>query len=223
RIYSPLFTQHLAVMRSSPVVRDLVFSAYDDAVSAVGEQLMKNLTGTLTAACVNPEIMLRPRTEPELDLSSLIKKPEAQELTAPEPAEPAAKRGALSRSEAKGRVLVEMRRRSGPSGGLPPKLQDRVFDPKDVKSAAPLVALKLQRAFNVLAGILATQAYAFADASLATLCRRQVDEAMNGIDFNAEQRRVLEDRHTELQEVASQVEGRLAAVQRCLTALRAAR
>ena len=36
RIYSPLFTQHLAVMRSSPVVRDLVFSAYDDAVSAVG-------------------------------------------------------------------------------------------------------------------------------------------------------------------------------------------
>ena len=33
--------------------------------------------------------------------------------------------------------------------GLP---EDRVFDPKDVKSAAPLVALKLQRAFNVLAG-----------------------------------------------------------------------
>jgi hypothetical protein len=27
-----------------------------------GEQLMKNLMGTLTAACINPEIMLRPGT-----------------------------------------------------------------------------------------------------------------------------------------------------------------
>ncbi|CAE7572035.1 GIP, partial [Symbiodinium sp. CCMP2456] len=59
RINSPLFSQHLGVLRSSPVVRDLVFGAFDDAVGAVGEQLLKNLTGTLTAACINPEIMLR--------------------------------------------------------------------------------------------------------------------------------------------------------------------
>ncbi|CAK9020679.1 unnamed protein product [Durusdinium trenchii] len=61
RISSPLFTQHLTVMRSSPIVRDLVYDAYDGAVGAVGEQLMKNLTGTLTAACINPELMLRCR------------------------------------------------------------------------------------------------------------------------------------------------------------------
>ncbi len=62
----------------------------------------------------------------------------------------------------------------------------------------------------LLPGILATQAYAFADACLTTLCRREVDEvgvtetmissiwnsmsrqAMNGIDFSEEQRRILE-------------------------------
>lgn len=54
-------------------------------------------------------------------------------------------------------------------------------------------------------GILATQAYAFADAALTTLCRRQVDEAMNGIDFNPEQRHVLEGRHQELFALAKEV------------------
>ena len=34
--------------------------------------------------------------------------------------------GSPAQPEAKGRVLVEMRRRSGPSGGLPPKLQATV-------------------------------------------------------------------------------------------------
>eukprot|EP00913_Durusdinium_trenchii_P022993 g21589.t1 len=186
-------------MRSSPIVRDLVYDAYDGAVGAVGEQLMKNLTGTLTAACINPELMLRPQTETELDLKGLNKEAPKED-----------------------RVLKEMRRRAGDCG-LAGKLQDRVFEPKEVKSAAPLVAVRLQRAFASLAGILATQAYAFADASLTTLCRREVDEAMNGIDFSDEQRRVLEARHRELYEAVKEVDGRLNSVKRCLLSLRGAR
>ena len=38
RLSSPLFTQHLQVMRSCPIVRDLVYHAYDEAVAAVGAQ-----------------------------------------------------------------------------------------------------------------------------------------------------------------------------------------
>ena len=143
------------------------------------------------------------------------------------------------RSEARVRVQREMRLRGGqrPSG-LPLKLQDRVFEPKEVAKAAPLMACKLQRAFQALAAILATQAYAFADAALSTLSRRQVDEAMNGIDFNVEQRKVLEARHQELSGLAREVavlvlatrsvgcvevDERLNSVKRCLSALRSVR
>jgi len=224
RIASPLFTQHFTAMRSSPVVRELVYSAFDDAVGAVGEQLMRNLTGTLTAACINPQIMLRPHTHPDLDLNKLGKKEEKGE----EDVEMTGKTGGknekeLRSREAKARVVKEMRKRSEASGGLPSQLQDRIFDPKDVKASAPLVVRKLQRAFATLSGILATQAYAFADACLTTLCRREVDEAMNGIDFSEEQRRILEGRHQELFEVAKEVDGRLESVKKCLSILRTAR
>lgn len=224
RINSPLFSQHLGVLRSSPVVRDLVFGAFDDAVGAVGEQLLKNLTGTLTAACINPEIMLRPRTEP--DLVPKDKAPPAPEASSPASTEAATKGEAKSsgrsgRDEARRRVSAEMARRSGPSGGLPRPLQDRVFEAKDVASVAP-VTLQLQRAFATLAGILATQAVAFADAALTAFCRREVDEAMNRIDFSPEQRKVLEERHGELLEVSKQVDGRLSSVRRCVMVLRSA-
>lgn len=223
RISSPLFTQHLTVMRSSPIVRDLVYDAYDGAVGAVGEQLMKNLTGTLTAACINPELMLRPQTETELDLKGLNKEaPKEVDAKEADVTGPSSGRPQGQRAQAKDRVLKEMRRRAGDCG-LAGKLQDRVFEPKEVKSAAPLVAVRLQRAFASLAGILATQAYAFADASLTTLCRREVDEAMNGIDFSDEQRRVLEARHRELYEAVKEVDGRLNSVKRCLLSLRGAR
>jgi len=66
RFYSPLFTEHLEILRTYPIVRELVFSAYDRAASAIGEQVLKNLEGTLVAACINPDVMLRPSTEPEL-------------------------------------------------------------------------------------------------------------------------------------------------------------
>lgn len=221
RISSPLFTQHLTAMRSSPVVRDLVYGAFDDAVGAVGEQLMKNLMGTLTAACINPEIMLRPRTDPDLDLT-VEKEQKDCEMNGKEKGkelDPLRKR-----REARQRVAQEMRKRSGPElCGLPAQLQDRIFDPKDVKSSAPLVVRKLHKAFGTLAGILATQAYAFADASLTSLSRREVDEAMNGIDFSPEQRRILEARHQELYDVAKEVDGRLESVKKCLSTLRNAR
>ncbi|CAE8599542.1 unnamed protein product, partial [Polarella glacialis] len=163
RIYSPLFAQHLTVLRASPIVRELVFGAYDEAVAFVGEQVLKNLAGTLTAACINPEIMLRPRTQPDLESS----KPKAAPQIAPEmPASaekttPSSGSGSSGKStrfkEARLRVAAEMTRRSGPSGGLPKNLRDRIFDPKEAAQTMPLVSMQLQRAFGVLSDILANQ------------------------------------------------------------------
>jgi len=213
RIYSPLFVQHLSVLRSSPIIQDLVFGAYDDAVSVVGEQVLKNLSGTLTAACINPEIMLRPRTETDLDAKKLASSPPVSSGSSGADKKQKA-------AEARKRVTEEMKRRSGPSGGVPKSLQERVFDPKEVKGSVNLVQHRLQRAFSVLADILANQAFAFADASMSVLCRRQVDEAMSSIEFSNEQRRILYDNHRQHVEVARQVEDRLSAVRRCLSSLR---
>eukprot|EP00931_Biecheleriopsis_adriatica_P063935 TRINITY_DN3880_c0_g2_i1.p1 TRINITY_DN3880_c0_g2~~TRINITY_DN3880_c0_g2_i1.p1 ORF type:complete len:846 (-),score=207.21 TRINITY_DN3880_c0_g2_i1:69-2606(-) len=243
RMYSPLFAQHLGVLRSSPIVRDLVFGAFDDAVGFIGEQVLRNLQGTLTAACINPEIMLRPRTEVDLEPKKRCKgagatpQAAAPQATAPEvtapagqapaevpsaPSSAAASSKARRAAEARKRVIAEMNNRSGPSTALPKRFQDRVFDPKEAKEGVPLVALGIQRAFSVLAQILANQAFAFADASLHALTRREVDEAMANIEFSPEQKRVLSDRHRELVEVARQVEDRLVAVRRCLSSLRTA-
>lgn len=216
RIYSPLFAQHLAVLRSSPIIRDLVFGAFDEAASAVGEQILKNLTGTLTAACINPAIMLRPKTESTLlDPVTVTKDVEMAAAGAP---------ATVSRetrsAEARKRVAGEMRRRSGPSGGVPAPLRDRVFEPKEANKSLPLVEAKLRRAFTVLADILANQAFAFSDAGMSALCRRQVDEAMTCIEFSPEQRQALTNRHYELAEVARQVSERLNAVRQCIQALR---
>merc|ERR1719183_3307006 len=59
RLYSPLFSQHLEVLRNAPIVRELVFGAFDEAAAAMGAQVLKNLEGTLIAGCVSPELMLR--------------------------------------------------------------------------------------------------------------------------------------------------------------------
>lgn len=211
RLYSPLFTQHLDVLRTYPIVRDLVFTAYDEAAATVGKQVLRNLEGTLVAACINPDIMLRPSTEPDLDPAKVAAPAVA---AAPRP-------GGRSTAETRRRVAAEMRRRSGRSGGLPPQLRDRVFDPGEAARTMPFVEAKLRRAFGALARILANQAFAFADTSMAYLCHRRVDEAMSAIGFTSDQSRAVAQRHEELQAVAKQVELRLAGVRRCISALRA--
>lgn len=205
RFYSPLFAQHLSVLRASPIVRDLVFTAYDEAVATVGIQVLKNLSGTLLAASINPEIMLRPRTETSLEPQLISSMPAM---------------GSGRGKEARRRVITEMQLRSGPSTGLPRELQDRVFDPREAKQALPLVEYRLRQAFSVLADILANQAVAFSDAAMASLCRREVDEAMTAIDFSPEQRVVLSERHVELSDVARQVQERLRIVRRATVVLR---
>jgi len=211
RLYSPLFSEHLQMLRAYPLVRDLVFAAFDRAVSIVGEAVFKSLRGTLTAACINPAIMLRAGTEPSLD----PRKPRA-----PPTGDSKNDRAAAARA----RVSAEMRRRNSDagSGGLPVQLLDRVFEAKDGAQMLPFVEVKLRNAFSVLAGILSNQAFAFSDTSLATLCRRQVDEAMSQIEGTEEQKAVLSARHQELDSVAQQVEQRLGGVRRCITVLRTA-
>merc|ERR1719419_1943574 len=120
------------------MVRDLVFAAYNDAVSTVGEAVLKSLEGTLMAACINPTVMLRPSTEPSLD---------PRKAPSPKPASSKADRAAAARA----RVSDEMRTRSGPSGGLPVQLSDRVFDPNEAVKTLPFVEVKLRHAFGMLA------------------------------------------------------------------------
>jgi len=218
RLYSPLFSQHMEILRTYPIVRDLVFSAYDRAAAAIGEQVLKNLEGTLVAACINPDIMLRPSTEPDLDPTKVAP-------PAPAPPAPGTKAGAATPSsrastEQRRRVTCEMKRRSGKSGGLPLELQDRVFEPAEAQKTMPHVEAKLCRAFAVLAHVLANQAFAFADTSLACLCHRRVDEAMTTIEFSPEQSRALAQRHEELEATAKHVEQRLLGVKKCISALR---
>lgn len=220
RLYSPLFPQHLAVLRSSPISRDLVFGAFDQAAAVVAEQLLRNLEGTLSAGCLNPQIMLRANTEPDMDPAKpLSHNPGSKDEGKP----PGRGGGSSSRAiEARQRVKSEMRRRSGSSGGLPLQLRDRTFEPQDARQALPFVELELRRAFAVLANILANQAFAFADTTLSALCRRHVDEAMNAIDFTPEQLKALSQREAELQAEARQAQDRAEKVHRCVTGLRGA-
>jgi hypothetical protein len=241
RFHSPLFAQHLGILRSSAIARDLVFSAYDGAASRVAEGVLKNLQSTLTAGCINPNIMLRPKTEPDMDPAKLTKPTEEQMLSSG--------RTAAARQRVKDEMELRDRRRSGRSGGaavvdeyggsqaddpaaakqhrlssgLPLQLRDKIFEPSDVVVAMPFVEAELRRSFSVLARVLATQAFAFADTAMLSLCQRGVDEAMAAIDFTPEQRCALGERHVELQEITMQVEKRLTAVRRCTTALRRVR
>jgi hypothetical protein len=215
RLYSPLFSQHLEILKASPIIRDLVFDAFNEAAAAVGAQLLKNLEGTLTAGCISPELMLRPSTEPSLDPT----KEAAGEKEAP-PA-PTTKSGRAT--EARKRVASEMRLRSGPSVGLPIQLRDRVFEPSEAKRTLPFIEVRLRHSFAVLADVLANQAFAFADTSMTSLCRREVDEAMNNIEFSADQYRALAGHHSELVKTAQEVEKRLNSVRICVNELRGLR
>jgi hypothetical protein len=203
RLYSPLFAQHLGVLRTSPIARDLVFCAFNKASINVAATLLKNMEGTLSAMCLNPKIMLRPSTEPDR-----------------EPLPTTARQPQMVRD----RVKAEMRLRSGKSGGnLPVGLRDRIFEPHEAKGSMATVEAQLCRSFKILANILANQAFAFADTSLSALCRRNVDEAMNAITFSPEQQRAMDAREGELQAVATQARDRLDKVRRCLVSLKNAR
>ena len=87
--------------------------------------------------------------------------------------------------------MGEVRLRCGRAPGLPTKLQDRVFEPQDVTAAAPLNGAEAARRLATLAGR-GGRAAAARHLGHPGLCLRgrcahdagQVDEAMNGIDFN---------------------------------------
>eukprot|EP00811_Abedinium_folium_P031668 NODE_5171_length_1801_cov_6.797491.p1 GENE.NODE_5171_length_1801_cov_6.797491~~NODE_5171_length_1801_cov_6.797491.p1 ORF type:complete len:459 (+),score=166.45 NODE_5171_length_1801_cov_6.797491:214-1590(+) len=207
RLYSPLFSVHLAVLRSNTVTRDLVFGAFDQAAAIVSEDLLRNLEGTLLAGCMNPEVMLRPQTEVSLTPATI-----GSTTAAPPP---------TSRSvEMRSRVSHEMNLRSGRSENLPGQLHDRTFEPKEAEVALPHVELGLRNAFKVLANILANQAFAFADTSLCRLCRRQIDESMNAIELSPEQHQAMQLRNADMRSGVDKAEERIDAAHRCVTALR---
>lgn len=202
RLYSPLFAQHLQVLRSSVISRELIFAAFDNAANCVATTLLKNLEGTLSAMCLNPQISMRPSTDPDADGCKKIREPD----------------------QVRDRVKAEMKRRSGPSGGgVPACLREKIFDPREAKEQLPTVEKELCRAFKVLANVLASQAFAFADTSLSALCRRKVDESMNAITFSPEQQRAMDAREAELQAIATTARDRVQKVQKCLISLKNAR
>lgn len=208
-----LIAKHIEILRNSAIVRDGVLFAYDKAASTVAEKVLKNLQGTLTAGCINPNIMLRPKTTPKIDCS---------ERTLPKTTPEKTRKDRFADTQK--RVTDEMARReaqrSEPSKGLPLQLRDKTFEPCEVTNAMPYVEQELRRAFSVLAKLLATQATAFAETALKELCEHHVVEAMSNIDFTPEQHRALKARHNELQDTAGQVELRLDALRRCLAAVR---
>jgi len=209
RLYSPLFGQNLQVLRSSTIARELVFTAFDKAATNVSTTLLKNLEGTLSAACLNPKIMLRPSTMVDIQV--------------PPPVTPDGDKRP-TKEQVRARVKEEMKRRSGPSsGGVPVGLRDRTFEPREAAQALPSLEKSLCRAFKTLANILANQAFAFADTSLSALCRRNVDEAMNAIEFSPEQQRALDAREAELQATATQARERVDKVRKCIASLKNAK
>merc|ERR1712014_272522 len=92
--------------------------------------------------------------------------------------------------------------------------------PSDVLQTMPSVEHMLKKAFGVLASILANQAFAFSDTAMSDLCRRRIDEAMSGLDFTPEQRRLVSLRHQEAMSKLQKAETRLDTVHRCVSALR---
>jgi len=219
RQFSPLFPQHLKVLRSSHLTRELVLTAHDTASDKVASQLLRNVEGTLTAGCINPNMMMRPGTQP--DFKPPVPKP-AQEEAASGGNN---KLGSSGRSggkagETKQRVKLEMSRRSGKSGGLPLCLQQRVYHSKEALVALPTVEMQLRSVFSRLTRVLAHQVYAFADTALNSLCRVHLDEAINRIAFSPEQERAVSKRYEEHLMQAKQAEVRLTAARNCIEALK---
>mmetsp|Transcript_43566 Transcript_43566/g.100352 ORF Transcript_43566/g.100352 Transcript_43566/m.100352 type:complete len:837 (-) Transcript_43566:143-2653(-) len=215
RQFSPLFPQHLAVLRSSAMTRELVFGAHDLASDKVAFELLRDIEGTLTAGCVNPALMMRPNTQPELKEGATRSQTEnGSNGTGSSGGRSGGGEGS------KLRVKSEMTRRSGRSGGLPTVLQQRVYDSKEAIHALPCIELQLRTAFRRLTNVLTHQAYAFADTALNSLCRVHLDEAINSIDFTPEQARAITKRHSELLNDAKQVEKQITALRRCAEALK---
>merc|ERR1712137_68791 len=193
----------LALLRANTFTRELVFGAFDQACSLVSEELLKNLEGTLLAGSMNPKVMLRPQTKTDLNPAAMSTTPKTQ-------------RSCGSRH----RVANEIKQRVGPSGDLPKDLRDRMFEAKEAAVALPYVELELRKAFHVLAGVLANQAFAFSDTTLCQLSRRQIDEAMSSMQFSPEQQEALSSRNEEMRAAVNKVGTRLEAIRRCKDALR---
>jgi len=219
-LHSPLFAQHLHLLRSSPLTRDLVFAAFDKAADTAAARLLENLESTLTAGCLNPGSVLRPRTSPSVSNESQATQPQedpragrVRGRSGRDRAQDAARQQRMS--ESRRRVTEEVRRRSGSSGGLLPGMRDRTFQPNEVTQEIARVEQELRRAFSKLGNILANQTVAFADTTLTGLCRRYMEEAMSSIGLDADQERAVGTRHAELQQQATVVDEQLAAVRRC--------
>lgn len=228
QMQSPLFAQHLEIMRSSPLTRDLVFQAYDRACEAAAARLLQILESTLTAGCLNASSVLRPNTKPSVtnEVNAVQPAPTLAEGATSGRARPPRRNASSAQnrgSEARKRVTAELERRTSSSGGLLPNMRDRTFQPKQAKKAMALVESELKRAFSKLSNTLANQAVAFADTTLTTLCRRYMDEEMSAIRLDENQERAIGVRHAELKKQAAVIDGQVTTVHRCIAACQSAK
>lgn len=202
RMYSPLFPQHLDIVRSGPLARDLILGAFDEATSNVATKLLKHLEGTLNAMCFNPRIMRRPSTGPDC-VKEILK-----------PCQP---------SRARDRVKAEMALRRGSAhDGLLTSLQDLTFIPSEAEKVLPRVQKDLYRVFKVLANLLSDQTAMFADTSVLVFSNRQLDETMNAIQLSPEQWKVMDAREGELQTKVTKARNRLNKLQHCIASMKSA-
>lgn len=201
-MYSPLFSQHLQIVNSSAIARDLIFNAFDQATNNVSTMLLKHLQGSLNAMCLNPRIVRRPSTVPDHP-GEILK-----------PCQP---------KDARSRVKAEMNLRSASMGaGLLTCLNDLTFNPSEASQVLSSVQQDLCQTFKTIANMLANQTAAFVDTSILVLCNRHLDTSMNTIQLTQEQRLVLDTRERELQASAAQARRRLGKVQQCTVSMKSA-
>jgi len=208
-----IFAKHIALMRSSPISRERIFNAYDEAAKDLATQVLKYLNSTLMAGCISPAIMLRPNTNPDMDPSKMKKSEESEDARTP----------AARTLEAKQRVKVEMaKRESKGAGGLPKSLRDIAFEPATSIQSLPHVEVMLRKAYRVLAQVVSNQAVAFVDAAMSGFTQNGLEMAMTSLDFTPEQWRALREKHGEMANMRKQVDDRLDALYKCTSSLRQA-
>merc|ERR1719409_1985708 len=144
KVYSVLYSKHVAMIKSNKSIERLVFQTYDDVVMRQRDQFTELFKSTLHATFANPWVFLK-KTSASLD-------DDEEEIMLP------------SLPDTKDRIAKEMPRRSGNERMINKWIYSIPEDPSRITDAADMVQLLVVKVYSHIRSQVCNQVELFADS-----------------------------------------------------------
>merc|ERR1712060_284427 len=178
KMVSPMYVKHVKFIKQNPMIKHLIFTAYDTAVERQLNQFLALFSNMLTSTFSNPWINLKGST-----IESAVDEEEEEE-------------------DFKMRIPREIESRSGMENTLNKWLQDIPTDAQNIDEAVDKVQMLVLKTYSYIRSQVCDQVELFTESFFKLPMLRRLNEDMSNIKIDSQnQKKYMERRETLAQQV----------------------